>query len=85
MLPSLSFSSITNVFKRGTPSATPPRSSSPEASTSKEVHDEKALGKAAEIGRTGTSPADEAPFDFNRFMDQMRSKQADPIAKYLRS
>lgn len=27
----------------------------------------------------------EALFDFNKFLEQMRSRSADPIAKYLRS
>lgn len=28
---------------------------------------------------------EEAQFDFNKFLEQMRSRSADPIAKYLRS
>jgi hypothetical protein len=87
LLPSLSFSSLTNVFKRSTPISTPPRSSTPEASTSKVLQqiDEKApLRKTAEV-RAAATHAEDVAFDFNRFMDQMRSKYAEPIAKYLRS
>ena len=51
------------------------------------VHDEdekRAEGAIAEKGRRRTRP-DEPMFDFNRFLEQMRSRSADPIAKYLRS
>jgi hypothetical protein len=46
--------------------------------------EKRAEGAIAEKGRRRTRP-DEPVFDFNRFLEQMRSRSADPIAKYLRS
>lgn len=46
--------------------------------------EKRAEGGTAEKGRRKTRP-DEPVFDFNRFLEQMRSRSADPIAKYLRS
>ena len=36
-------------------------------------------------GREGESAEDAVPFDFNLFLEQMRSRAAEPIGKYLRS
>lgn len=36
-------------------------------------------------GREGDSADDAVPFDFNLFLEQMRSRAAEPIGKYLRS
>ena len=46
--------------------------------------EKRAEGAIAEKGRRRARP-DEPVFDFNRFLEQMRSRPADPIAKYLRS
>ncbi|GAA5861699.1 hypothetical protein JCM3774_002675 [Rhodotorula dairenensis] len=46
--------------------------------------EKRAEGVVAEKGRRRDKP-DEPVFDFNRFLEQMRSRSADPIAKYLRS
>lgn len=46
--------------------------------------EKRAEGAIAEKGKRRTRP-DEPVFDFNRFLEQMRSRSADPIAKYLRS
>ncbi|GAA6021439.1 hypothetical protein JCM10207_004734 [Rhodosporidiobolus poonsookiae] len=45
-------------------------------------YDEKRGGEA---GKGKERQKDEPVFDFNRFLEQMRSRSADPIAKYLRS
>jgi hypothetical protein len=36
-------------------------------------------------GQTVQVTTSEPPFDFQRFLDQLRSKSAEPVAKYLRS
>lgn len=46
--------------------------------------EKRAEGVVAEKTRRKNKP-DEPVFDFNRFLEQMRSRSADPIAKYLRS
>ncbi|GAA5954727.1 hypothetical protein JCM21900_005134 [Sporobolomyces salmonicolor] len=57
----------------------------------KEVTSEKDLGEGetgdgpAEKGATAPQKKDEPVFDFNKFLEQMRTRSADPIAKYLRS
>ena len=85
--------SFASVFRSATSSknsslpGTPPSSSPPgkgafvEAAQRKESGGkemEKEKGKLKEIEA-------EAVFDFNKFMEQMRTRSADPIAKYLRS
>jgi Rab5 GDP/GTP exchange factor len=34
---------------------------------------------------TGGKESDEIPFDFQKFLDQMKSRNAEPVSKYLRS
>jgi len=34
--------------------------------------------------RTEQEPGTEVPFDFQAFLDQMRSRSAEPVARYLR-
>ncbi|GAA5910721.1 hypothetical protein JCM6882_002061 [Rhodosporidiobolus microsporus] len=51
-----------------------------------EEYDEKRGGKEGDAGGKGKEKEkDEPVFDFNRFLEQMRTRSADPIAKYLRS
>lgn len=99
--PANALNSIANVFRsassrNGSTSGTPVRGGSP---TEKEAYLEMARGGSAQ-GVTGAeqhhgtagakgkevdrAPA-EAVFDFNKFLEQMRQRSADPIAKYLRS
>ncbi|TFY78698.1 hypothetical protein EWM64_g5310 [Hericium alpestre] len=47
------------------------------------VFDEKEA--PAEQGRSAPSPAPPPPFDFQKFLDQMKSKGSEPVARYLRS
>lgn len=46
-----------------------------------EKRSEEPLGEKGQRKGRGDEPV----FDFNRFLEQMRSRSADPIAKYLRS
>ncbi|GAA6027228.1 hypothetical protein JCM8097_002504 [Rhodosporidiobolus ruineniae] len=48
-------------------------------------YDEKRGPMAGEDGKGKAKEKDEPTFDFNRFLEQMRTRSADPIAKYLRS
>ncbi|GJN89339.1 hypothetical protein Rhopal_002319-T1 [Rhodotorula paludigena] len=57
---------------KGKEKAPPPAATDEQQS----VHDEKAESQG---------PRREPVFDFNKFLEQMRSRSADPIAKYLRS
>ncbi|GAA5824269.1 hypothetical protein JCM11251_001588 [Rhodosporidiobolus azoricus] len=51
-----------------------------------EEYDEKGGHRdAGEAGKGKGREKDEPVFDFNRFLEQMRMRSADPIAKYLRS
>lgn len=45
-----------------------------------------ALMSADRDARGSSSPASlvDVPFDFQKFLEQMKTKSADPIAKYLR-
>lgn len=99
--PSNPLNSIANVFRsatsrNGSASGTPLSGSSP---TEKEAYLEMARGGSAQgvsgaeqhhgaVGAKGKE-VDRAPveavFDFNKFLEQMRQRSADPIAKYLRS
>lgn len=46
----------------------------------------KAVAAAAPAGEKAThSSSDEAPFDFQRFLELLRHKNADPIARYMKS
>lgn len=42
-------------------------------------------GKEKAVDREKGQDDAEATFDFNKFLEQMRARSADPIAKYLRS
>lgn len=57
---------------KGKEKAPPPAAADEQQS----VHDEKVESQG---------PRREPTFDFNKFLEQMRSRSADPIAKYLRS
>ncbi|ORY92652.1 hypothetical protein BCR35DRAFT_298132 [Leucosporidium creatinivorum] len=46
---------------------------------------EKGGAGGSREGKERQKQDEEAQFDFNRFLEQMRSRSADPIAKYLRS
>ncbi|SGY44678.1 BQ5605_C001g00189 [Microbotryum silenes-dioicae] len=76
--------SIASVF-RSSPSNFRPSSSSglaPPPPPPSEMSSKK-REKAPEAAPTTSLP--EPQFDFNKFLEQMRSRSADPIAKYLRS
>ena len=57
-----------------------PRFSGIEASSPKSPLSSPSLHKALP-----PAPEPELPFDFHRFLDQLRHRTADPVAKYLRS
>ncbi|SCV74335.1 BQ2448_6767 [Microbotryum intermedium] len=87
--------SIASVF-RSSPSSSRPSSSSglPPSSPAARAPppsdmSSKRREKPPEASTTTTTPAlpslPEPQFDFNKFLEQMRSRSADPIAKYLRS
>lgn len=56
----------------------------PEASRQNTRDDGSGGGEGGE-GGSGGYEEDGPPFDFNLFLEQMRNRAADPIAKYLRS
>ena len=99
--PSNPLNSIANAFRsatsrNGSISGTPLSGTSP---TEKAAYLEMArsgsaegvLGAEQQQGRAGAKGKEvehapyEAVFDFNKFLEQMRQRSADPIAKYLRS
>ena len=46
----------------------------------------QAISREASGSRPGSRASGEPPaFDFQKFLDQMKAKSAEPIAKYLRS
>lgn len=47
--------------------------------------DEKAALRQSDGHGSSSKEREEPVFDFNKFLEQMRSRSADPIAKYLRS
>lgn len=55
-----------------------------EPEKSEDFDEKRPEGAHAGRGRR-KGRSDEPTFDFNRFLEQMRSRSADPIAKYLRS
>lgn len=86
--------SFASAFRSATSSissqaGTPPAKSSPavgergayvEAARTKDGR-----GKEKAVDREKGQDDAEATFDFNKFLEQMRARSADPIAKYLRS
>jgi len=95
------FASIASVFRSSPsqPSSVPPPSSSSSllsaiAGKGKAREEEQGQGQEGEITNekhqrsTPTKRKTRRPdptFDFTKFLEQMRTRQADPIAKYLRS
>lgn len=84
--------SIANVFKSATSSSNPnSRPSTPEKQSHSQLSEKSpstaATGPATRrAGKEKMKEDDrEALFDFNKFLEQMRSRSADPVAKYLRS
>ncbi|KAK4046200.1 hypothetical protein OIV83_006275 [Microbotryomycetes sp. JL201] len=78
-----SFSSIASVFK---PSASSHRATS--ALGSPQLGDKAAVEDSEKSAKGKSRIKDEereSYFDFNRFLEQMRSRSAEPVAKYLRS
>lgn len=60
----------------------------PESSKTSSKEDlSSSMNEKTKIGSGSNEPAntDELPFDFQRFLDQLRHKSADPIARYLKS
>ena len=55
----------------------------PEGSTPEtEAH---SIGAASTSSHSEAARQDPPPFDFQLFLDQMKSRSAEPVAKYLRS
>lgn len=75
----ISFASVFRSAKQSTP-AIPPSAPRPDVPPKDQ---EKGKGRTSEedIQRENV----QVVFDFNKFLEQMRTKAADPIAKYLRS
>jgi hypothetical protein len=75
--------------------AVPPKPSSVHAFSPSRVSDERASSKEASLAATAPSlhrppppepePEPDLPFDFHRFLEQLRHRTADPVAKFLRS
>ncbi|KAF2083909.1 hypothetical protein K490DRAFT_50456 [Saccharata proteae CBS 121410] len=73
----------------------PPRSSSLHASSFPAASDEKASSPSPVTSNRPSSiykppplqpdPEPDLPFDFHRFLEQLRHRTADPVAKFLRS
>ena len=84
MAPALSFSSIANAFRRAPSTAATPAVSRPE--TPKQQHQIDRQPSEAYSEKAGQAADEEpdVPFDFAKFLEQLRTKPADPIAKYLR-
>ena len=50
------------------------------------MHDEAMLSRRSSTGSTAPPPPEpEKRFDFHRFLEQLRHRTADPVAKFLRS
>ncbi|GAA5860529.1 hypothetical protein JCM1840_000287 [Sporobolomyces johnsonii] len=56
-----------------------------EVTSEKEPGEGENADGLAEKGARPPQKKDEPAFDFNKFLEQMRTRSADPIAKYLRS
>lgn len=60
----------------------------PEASASRDILGEQVLSPTMSMHRPPPPEPDEEPalpFDFHRFLEQLRNKKADPVARYLKS
>ncbi|KAE8398633.1 guanine nucleotide exchange factor Vps9 [Aspergillus pseudonomiae] len=75
--------------KVGAPSASPEKQ---HASSSTSMHRRSLVEEPALTRRSSTStlppppePEPDQPFDFHRFLEQLRHRTADPVAKFLRS
>lgn len=78
--------SISSIFRsaRSSPIPSPSHSSMLKKGRPLSTDSDSAKGKSREKDAE-KEPLAEIPFDFNKFLEQMRSRSAEPIAKYLRS
>ena len=78
--------SISSIFRsaRSSPAPSPSHPSTLKKPRSLSTDSIEAKGKLREKDAETESLA-EIPFDFNKFLEQMRTRSAEPIAKYLRS
>ena len=71
------------------PTGTAPASSEKQpapAPRASHIHDEAMLSRRSSTGSTAPPPPEpEKRFDFHRFLEQLRHRTADPVAKFLRS
>lgn len=82
-----------NVSEKGP--AVPPKSGSLHAFSPSRIHDDRSSSKDGPMSPVGASlhrppppepePEPDLPFDFHRFLEQLRHRTADPVAKFLRS
>ena len=65
----------------------PPKPETPPGSTSGNVGPSTPTRSSSRNSRTqsGDKDGESSAFDFQRFLDQMKQKNAEPVAKYLRS
>jgi hypothetical protein len=84
--------SLASVFRSATSSRTPSQAGTPQASSpaqgEKGAYMESGRKEKGRKGKEAEKQSEalvEAVFDFNKFLEQMRTRSADPIAKYLRS
>ncbi|KAI5476770.1 hypothetical protein MNV49_007285 [Pseudohyphozyma bogoriensis] len=78
--------SIATIFRNSRPSTPSIINEEREGLKEKEMLNEKiGLGLGGEVLPTKEQEEKEVVFDFNRFLEQMRARSAEPVAKYLRS